>query len=91
MPGSELGDAANRENAGRTTLSLGYNCLLFNSGTGWAIVDPGLGANFLGYGASMEPLVGQLTRRLGEAGLSRAAISAVLFTHLHQDHARGAT
>ena len=42
-----------------------------------------------GYGPRIEPLVGRLGDQLAEAGATE--LSAVLFTHLHQDHARGAT
>lgn len=51
----------------------------------------GLGAHFLGYGPSIEPLVGRLGDGLASAGAPSAELAAVVFTHLHQDHARGAT
>jgi glyoxylase-like metal-dependent hydrolase (beta-lactamase superfamily II) len=90
VPIDELREVATLEGNARTTLTLGYNSLLIDAGAGWAIVDPGLGAKFLDYGTEIEPLVGHLTHRLGEAGLGVDAIGAVLFTHLHHDHTRGA-
>ncbi|MDX3003504.1 MBL fold metallo-hydrolase [Kribbella solani] len=57
---------------------------------GMAVVDTGLGASFLGYGEYIEPLVGQLADGMAGAGLSRSELAAVIFTHLHQDHSRGA-
>jgi glyoxylase-like metal-dependent hydrolase (beta-lactamase superfamily II) len=58
---------------------------------GHAVIDTGLGARFLGYGPRIEPLVGRFGDRLAEAGSSVSELAAVVFTHLHQDHARGAT
>jgi glyoxylase-like metal-dependent hydrolase (beta-lactamase superfamily II) len=55
-----------------------------------AVIDTGLGASFLGYGEYIEPLVGQLEGGMTSAGLSRSNLAAVVFTHLHQDHSRGA-
>ena len=91
VPSQELQIAAATEGYGRTTLSCGYNCLLVETPDGQAVIDTGLGARFLGYGPPIEPLVGRLGERLAEAGSSAAALAAVVFTHLHQDHSRGAT
>jgi glyoxylase-like metal-dependent hydrolase (beta-lactamase superfamily II) len=75
----------------RTTLSCGYNCVLVQTSHGHAVIDTGLGARFLGYGPSIEPLVGRLGDGLASAGAPAAELAAVVFTHLHQDHCRGAT
>lgn len=91
VPAAELHDAIAAEESGRTTLACGYNCLLAETADGPAVIDTGLGARFLGYGPSIEPLVGRLADGLAEAGVPAAGLAAVVFTHLHQDHARGAT
>ena len=79
------------EGASRTTLTCGYNCLLVKTSAGQAVIDTGLGVRFLGYGPRIEPLVGRLGERLAAAGTSSCELAAVLFTHLHEDHSRGAT
>jgi glyoxylase-like metal-dependent hydrolase (beta-lactamase superfamily II) len=89
VPASELEAAASAE--GRTGLSCGYNCLLVETGDGHMVIDTGLGGRFLGYGPRIEPLVGQLGEGLASAGVPVADLAAVVFTHLHQDHCRGAT
>lgn len=89
VPEWELREALAAEGQSRTMVMCGYNCLLVETPDGQAVIDTGLGARFLGYGPRIEPLVGRLGDRLAEAGA--AELSAVLFTHLHQDHARGAT
>lgn len=91
VPSQELRDAVAVEGHGRTTLSCGYNCLLVETLAGQAVIDTGLGARFLGYGPAIEPLVGRLGERLAAAGCPASDLAAVVFTHLHQDHARGAT
>jgi glyoxylase-like metal-dependent hydrolase (beta-lactamase superfamily II) len=91
VPDQELRDAVAAEGQGRTTLTCGYNCLLVDTPAGQAVIDSGLGARFLGYGPRIEPMVGQLGDRLAEAGSAASELAAVVFTHLHQDHARGAT
>ena len=91
VPGEELRAAMDTEGLGRTTLPCGYNCLLVQTEAGHAVIDTGLGARFLGYGPRIEPLVGRLGDRLAAAGIAAADLTAVVFTHLHQDHARGAT
>jgi glyoxylase-like metal-dependent hydrolase (beta-lactamase superfamily II) len=91
VPDQELRDAAAAEGHGRTTLTCGYNCLLVGTPDGQAIIDSGLGARFFGYGPRIQPLVGRLGDRLAEAGSAATELAAVVFTHLHQDHARGAT
>jgi glyoxylase-like metal-dependent hydrolase (beta-lactamase superfamily II) len=89
VPDRELRAAVAAEGQGRTMLSCGYNCLLVETPDGPAVIDTGLGPRFGGYSPRIEPLVGRLGGRLAEAGA--AELAAVLFTHLHQDHARGAT
>ena len=91
VPAAELRDAIAAEEPGRTTLTCGYNCLLVGTADGPAVIDTGLGARFLGYGPFIEPLVGRLAGGLAEAGVPAAGLAAVVFSHLHQDHARGAT
>src|SRR3954451_25273100 len=88
VPADELQAAARR--AGRSTLTCGYNCLFVGTPDGMAVVDTGLGPSFLGYGEDIAPLVGKLEEGMAPAGLSRSNLAAVVFTHLHQDHSRGA-
>jgi glyoxylase-like metal-dependent hydrolase (beta-lactamase superfamily II) len=88
VPADALRSAAEAE--GRTTLTCGYNCLVVETPDGVAIVDTGLGARFLGYGPYLEPLVGKLGAGLTNAGFAPGDLAAVVFTHLHQDHSRGA-
>jgi glyoxylase-like metal-dependent hydrolase (beta-lactamase superfamily II) len=89
VPDRDLREALAAEGQGRTMVKCGYNCLLVETPDGRVVIDTGLGARFLGYGPRIEPLVGRLGGQLAEAGATE--LSAVLFTHLHQDHARGAT
>lgn len=91
VPGVELCAALAAEGRHTTTVSCGYNCLLVRTGDGHAVIDTGLGARFLGYGPFIEPLVGKLGEGLASAGASADQLAAVVFTHLHQDHCRGAT
>lgn len=90
VAGDELRAALAAEGRGRTTLACGYNCLLIQTQNGHAVIDSGLGSRFLGYGPSIEPLVGRLSSGLAAAGVGSSDLAAVLFTHLHQDHSRGA-
>jgi glyoxylase-like metal-dependent hydrolase (beta-lactamase superfamily II) len=91
VPAHELHAALAAEGRHRTTLSCGYNCVLVQTSDGHAVIDAGLGARFLGYGPAIEPLVGRLGHGLAAAGVPAAELAAVVFTHLHQDHCRGAT
>jgi glyoxylase-like metal-dependent hydrolase (beta-lactamase superfamily II) len=91
VPDRELHAALAAEGQHRTTLSCGYNCVLVQTTDGHAVIDTGLGARFLGYGPLIEPLVGNLGDGLASAGVPAAELAAVVFTHLHQDHCRGAT
>ncbi len=91
VPEVELHAAIADEGGHRDTLSCGYNCVLIRTTAGDAVIDTGLGARFLGYGPRIEPLVGRLGDGLASAGAPAADIAAVVFTHLHQDHSRGAT
>jgi glyoxylase-like metal-dependent hydrolase (beta-lactamase superfamily II) len=90
VPTGELRQAVATEGRDRTTLACGYNCLLAETPDGHAVIDTGLGARFLGYGPRIEPLVGRLGAGLANAGAPAAELAAVVFTHLHQDHCRGA-
>lgn len=91
VPADELQAALAAEGLDRTTTAGGYNCLLVETGDGHAVIDTGLGARFLGYGPAIEPLVGKLGEGLASAGMAAGDLAAVVFTHLHQDHCRGAT
>lgn len=91
VPDHELHAALAAEGRPRTTVSCGYNCVLVQTSNGHAVIDTGLGARFLGYGPLIEPLVGRLGDGLASAGAPAAGVAAVVFTHLHQDHCRGAT
>lgn len=88
VPAAELASAA--ADAGRTSLTCGYNCLVVRTADGHAIIDTGLGGSFAGYGPFMQPHVGLLGDRLSDAGVEAGELAAVVFTHLHQDHSRGA-
>ena len=90
VTGGELRDALAAEGGNRGTVACGYNCLLVATPAGHAVIDTGLGARFLGYGPRIEPLVGRLGERLAVAGAPASQVAAVVFTHLHQDHSRGA-
>ena len=91
IPGHELHAALVSDDRDKTTVSCGYNCLLVQTSEGYAVIDTGLGARFLGYGPPIEPLVGKLGDGLAAAGALAEDLAAVVFTHLHQDHCRGAT
>jgi glyoxylase-like metal-dependent hydrolase (beta-lactamase superfamily II) len=91
VPDHELRAALAAEGRLTSTVSCGYNCVLVETGDGHAVIDTGLGARFLGYGPVIEPLVGRLGDRLASVGVPSAQLAAVVFTHLHQDHCRGAT
>jgi len=91
VPAAELAAAIAAEGAGRTTATGSYNCLVVESPDGLAVIDVGIGARFLGYGPVIGGQVGRLGEGLTEAGLSASDLAAVVFTHLHQDHVRGAT
>ena len=90
VPDDELDAAVAAEGGQRTTLACGYNCVLVQTSDGHAVIDTGLGARFLGYGPLIEPLVGRLGDGLASAGAPAAELAGVVFTHLHQDHCRGA-
>lgn len=87
----DLRAALAAEGPREATISCGYNCVLVQTSSGHAVIDTGLGARFLGYGPPIEPLVGRLGDGLASAGAPAADLAAVVFTHLHQDHCRGAT
>src|SRR5262249_134696 len=90
VPQRELAMAVAAEGRHRTTLTCGYNCLCVQTAAGLALIDTGLGANFLGYGPEVGRQVGKPGGRLAAAGFTVSEVDGVVFTHLHQDHARGA-
>jgi glyoxylase-like metal-dependent hydrolase (beta-lactamase superfamily II) len=90
VPAAELAAAVAAEGAGRTTLAGGYNCVLVETAEGLAVIDTGIGAHFLGYGPALGGQFGRLSEGLTAAGVPASDIAAVVFTHLHQDHVRGA-
>ncbi|WP_160150165.1 MBL fold metallo-hydrolase [Nonomuraea solani] len=90
VPEQELRAAVEREGSGRSTLTAAYNCVCVETPGGLAVIDTGLGEQFFGYGPGFAPLVGRFTDGLGEAGYTTSDVSAVVFTHLHEDHSRGA-
>ena len=90
VPQPELARAVAAEGRHRTTLTCGYNCLCIQTAASLALMDTGLGANFLGYGPEIGQQVGNLGDGLADAGFTVSEVDAMLFTHLHQDHARGA-
>ncbi|MGR6918332.1 MBL fold metallo-hydrolase [[Actinomadura] parvosata] len=91
VPGHELRAAVAAEGLGRTTLTCGYNCLCVRTPAGLAVVDTGLGPGFRGYGPQLGALLGRFGAGLAEAGFKVSDVAAVVFTHLHEDHVRGAT
>lgn len=91
VPTAELVAAVAAEGLGRDSIACGYNCLVVESQAGLAVIDTGLGPNFVDYGPALEPEFGRLRDGLEEAGFSAADVSGVLFTHLHRDHVRGAS
>ena len=90
MPDHELHAALAAEGRRKTTVAGSYSCVLVQTSDGHAVIDTGLGARFLGHGPAIEPLVGRLGDGLASAGAPAADLAAVVFTHLHQDHCRGA-
>jgi len=90
VPEPELADAIVIEGQNRTTTTAAYNCLCVETSAGLAVIDSGLGPNFLGYGPDLGAQVGKFGDRLAEAGYAPDDVAAVVFTHLHQDHVRGA-
>ncbi|WP_052423753.1 MBL fold metallo-hydrolase [Nonomuraea candida] len=91
VPEPDLRAALAAEGCGRTTLTCGYNCLCVQTPAGLAVIDTGLGKGFLGYGPYITPQVGHFGAALAGAGLPAAEPAAVILTHLHEDHVRGAT
>lgn len=73
------------DRTGRTEVTCGYNCLCVATPDGLALVDTGFGRNFQGQGPERAALVGRL-----RDGLKNTEPDVVVFTHLHEDHARGA-
>lgn len=91
MSEAALAEALAEEGDGRSTTAIGYNCLIAESSTELVVIDTGgLGLGFTGYGEWFTPLVGRLVQGVQDFGFSPADVTSVLFTHLHQDHVRGA-
>jgi glyoxylase-like metal-dependent hydrolase (beta-lactamase superfamily II) len=85
-----LREGVAEEGSGRSTTAVNYNCLVVHAGSGDVLVDTGLGEEFLGYGREVGALLGKLRPGLAAAGASPERVRTVVFTHLHQDHVRGA-
>lgn len=68
---------------------IGYNCIAVDTGQRRLVIDTGLGREFTGYGERSATL-GRLVDGLEEAGMPADAVDTVVFTHLHNDHTRGA-
>ena len=51
----ELAAALAEEGEGRTTIAVGYNCLIVESATQRTAIDTGLGPGFAGYGEWFAP------------------------------------
>jgi glyoxylase-like metal-dependent hydrolase (beta-lactamase superfamily II) len=90
VPDDDLAAALEEEGQHRRGLALGYNCLCVETENGTALIDTGLGKHFLGYGPEIGSQVGKLGNALSDAEIDKQDISAVILTHLHQDHVRGA-
>ena len=65
-----------------TPFFLPLNSYLLKVGGKWALVDTGCGQ-------TLGPALGQLPKRLREAGVAPESIDTVLLTHIHPDHAMG--
>src|SRR5215472_4492067 len=94
-PESGVSDAALRqgllvERNVRTTIDVNYNSLLVHARSGVVLIDTGLGERFIGYGEDLGALLGKLGANLAAAAVSPGSVRTVVFTHLHQDHVRGA-
>lgn len=77
----------------RGRIHLALNCLLVQSGGQTILVDTGIGDHFSHkqrdiYAIDRTPGIG---RSLADLGLAPEAIDTVIITHLHFDHAGGAT
>jgi glyoxylase-like metal-dependent hydrolase (beta-lactamase superfamily II) len=90
VPEAELAAAVASEGQSRTTGTSAYNCLCVETSAGLAVIDSGVGPSFLGYGPDLSAQVGKLAERIGQAGFALDDVAAVVFTHLHLDHVRGA-
>jgi glyoxylase-like metal-dependent hydrolase (beta-lactamase superfamily II) len=58
------------------------NCTLIRSGRELILIDAGSGAHFM-------PTAGKLSENLDAAGIDRAAVTKLVFTHGHPDHLWG--
>jgi glyoxylase-like metal-dependent hydrolase (beta-lactamase superfamily II) len=64
------------------SLSIPVNNFLFRRGAATVLIDTGAGN-------TMQPTLGRLPGSLRAAGIEPAAVTHVLLTHLHPDHANG--
>ncbi|MBI4340310.1 MAG: MBL fold metallo-hydrolase [Chloroflexi bacterium] len=76
----------------RNRIALGLNCLLIRNGQSCVLVDTGLGSKNPEqtkerFGLSRSSLL----KNLRAMGLTSRDVSAVVLTHLHQDHSGGCT
>ena len=78
----------------RNRIKLALRCLLIIDGNRRVLVDDGVGVNWDGKHRDMYGIdhsTTDLDHELQRAGLTRADITDVVFTHLHFDHAGGTT
>ena len=76
----------------KNRIEVGLNCLLIRTGGKNVLVDTGLGTKHGSRARSIFAMkAGKLVSSLARIGLQRADIDLVVLTHLHFDHAGGAT
>jgi len=84
VPKAEADNALRDYFLSTNQLALQVNTLLVRSGDKTVLIDTGSGAN-------LGPTTGQLITNLAHAGFPPEAITDVVFTHAHGDHAGGNT